>query len=121
LELIKAKELSPGKVYRVWHARKGEFVCRLLEVLPADKGDSSDEELLHVIYDVRVGTDQAHLSVELGKQQYRESNIRPSLIKRIEELEGSNWLRDVQLPKVTEIVPVKQSGLERVLGFFRKK
>lgn len=93
-------KLERGKVYKILHKRKGAFVAKLVDVVPAWDGDEHDEVFLHVIYDVRAGTDQVGLAVIPGKGTERESNLRPSLIKSIEEYDGDTWLREVKLPKV---------------------
>ena len=86
-----------GEVYRIHHRRKGQFVAQVIGVEQADPGDLQDRYFVTVKYDVRVGTDQANLSIEIGKQQVRVSNLRPSLVDSIDHLEGENWLRMVRV------------------------
>lgn len=109
---MKDIKLTKNKIYRIWHERKGSFVARLIEIVPSYPGDEYDKEYLHMIYDVRAGTDQVGLAVTPGKDKVRESNLRPSLIIKIEEVpEGEDWLRKVELPK-----PPKKKGLiDRIL------
>lgn len=93
-------KLEKDGIYRVHHERKGVFVARLLDVVPADEGDEYDKQYLHMMYDVRAGTDQVGLAIVPGKDQFRESNLRPSLILKIEPVpEGEDWLREVKLPE----------------------
>ena len=47
-------EMEYGKVYKIWHKRKGAFVAQFLGVV---EGDEADAQFIHVRYDVRGGTD----------------------------------------------------------------
>ena len=97
---MKDIKLEVGKIYRIWHERKGSFVARLLAIVPAWEEDKYDTEFLHMMYDVRAGTDQMGLAIVPGKDRFRESNLRPSLINKIEEVpEGEDWLREIKLPE----------------------
>lgn len=103
-------DLKIGMVYHIWHKRKGEFTAQLIGVEPADVGDAQDTELLLVKYDVRAGTDQQHLAVVPGKDQVRTSRLRPSLIQRIEPVEGEHWLRSVRVPEEDKLVTQPKQG-----------
>lgn len=85
------KELKVGKVYRVTHARKGTFIAQLIGVEQGDPGDEHDTIFLTMKYDVRAGTGQVGLAVNPGKDAFRVSNLRPSLIIKIEEVEAKDW------------------------------
>ena len=103
------KELEIGKIYEVHHSRKGKFIALLTDVAPAP-GDEQDDHYLTVKYDVRQGTDQFRLATQPG-QRFRESNLRPSLILRMEEYEEEHWLRNI---------PVKEPVVEKKKGLFGK-
>jgi hypothetical protein len=87
-------ELKRGEVYRFWHKRAGEFVAQVLGMV---EGDEADPEFIHVRIDVREGSGQERLA--LSTAGTRERNLRPSLILRIEKLEGEHWLRQLKLVK----------------------
>jgi hypothetical protein len=100
-------ELKRGSIYKIKHRRKGTFIAKLIDVVQAEPDDPQDEIFLHVIYDVRAGTDQVGLAIVPGKDRERESNLRPSLIEKIEEFEGDTWLREVKLPKAAKAADKK--------------
>ena len=101
-------ELVVGNVYEIFHKRKGQFIGQLIDVVD---GDSADPQFLTFKYDVRFGTDQIRLAVNPGKDKIRVSNIRPSLIIKLGELQEDHWLREVKLPE--EIKPA--TLLDRIL------
>ena len=114
-------EMEYGKVYKIWHKRKGAFVAQFLGVV---EGDEADAQFIHVRYDVRVGTDQAHLSTNLGKQDVRESNLRPSLITKIELFDGPHWLRELKPPPEPAPLPepVSEPGIfNKIRNVFIRK
>jgi hypothetical protein len=87
-------ELKRGEVYRFWHERAGEFVAQVLDLVP---GDEADPEFIYVKIDVRPGSGQERLA--LSTAGIRERNLRPSLILKVEQLEGEHWLREIKLPQ----------------------
>lgn len=97
--MISAKKLKIGSVYRIQHTRKGSFVAMLVAVEETQAGDKQDELFLTMKYDVRAGTDQVGLSIAHGKDRVRISNLRPSLIRQIDEEENGEWLREVVTPE----------------------
>ena len=116
-------DLKIGMVYHIWHKRKGEFTAQLIGVESADAGDEQDKELLLVKYDVRAGTDQQHLAVVPGKDQVRTSRLRPSLIQRMEPIEGDHWLRSLRVPEEDRpVVQLERSKLSQwVSALFGRK
>jgi hypothetical protein len=113
-------EMEHGKVYKIWHKRKGPFVAQFLGIV---EGDEVDPQFIYVRYDVRVGTDQAHLSTNPGKQNVRESNLRPSLITNIELFTDNHWLRELKSPEppIPTPAPVKTGFLARLKSAFGHK
>ncbi len=93
------KDLKIGKVYTFHHIRKGTFVGQLIGVERADSRDEADDLFLTVKYDVRTGTDQERLKVNAG--EIRVSNLRPSLIIQIDDIEEGGWLRKQKVAKPT--------------------
>lgn len=96
--MIEGTTLEVGKVYKIRHRKKGEFIVQVLEILPTDKEDMADDFLLFCRYDVRAGTSQVGLSLAPGKMKTRESGLRPSHILGIEELTGESWKQQVDWP-----------------------
>lgn len=115
------KALQIGRVYKIVHTRKGEFIGQFLgyDDEPERLGDKVDKVFLTFKFDVRVGTDQAHMSTgvkfESGeKAPVRVSNLRPSLITEIQLSPDGEWLREV---KVIEVSKKKEAGwLDKLLG-----
>jgi len=110
---MEVKELQVGKIYKIAHQRKGHFVAQLIEV---EDGDERDPLILVVKYDVRFGTDQAHMAIEQGEQNVRVSGLRPSLIIQMEETEEQQWLREVKTIEEKESEPEKARFIDRILG-----
>lgn len=100
------KGLTIGTVYEIIHKRKGKFIALLTDIEPAPEGDEADDFFLKVRFDVRLGTDQYWMAAN-PKQRYRESNLRPSLILKMVELEGDHWLREVKV----QVTPEPEPGL----------
>lgn len=92
---MKSIKLVVGNTYKIIHKRKGCFIGQLIDVV---EGDSADSQFLTFKYDVRAETDQARLAVNPGKGKVRVSNLRPSLVTKIEEVEGNEWLRNQIVP-----------------------
>ena len=109
---MNTQQLTVGQVYSVHHQRKGHFVALLTAIVDAPPDDLQDTAFLTVRYDVRHGTDQAHLATQ-PKQRFRESNLRPSLVLGIEEYTGEHWLREVAPPPVVG-KPQPKSLLDRL-------
>lgn len=87
------------------------FTGKLIEIVPWDE---YDPYVLTFQYDVRFGTDQARLAFNPGKDKTRTSNLRPSLILRIIEVESGDWQREV---KIEEPEGEKKAGLfNKLLG-----
>jgi len=107
-------KLKVGIVYQVHHQRKGRFVALLTAIVDVPPGDKQDKVFWTMRYDVRHGTDQAHLATQ-PKQRFRESNIRPSLVLKIEEYEGEHWLREIAPPPVP-IVEDKKNWLDKIFS-----
>lgn len=103
------KDLKIGTVYKVVHARKGVFIAQLIDF---EEGDDVDPVIMVMKYDVRVGTDQAHMQTGPGdKQKVRVSGIRASLVTLIEPTEEQKWLREVKVPEEK-----KKGFVEKLLG-----
>ncbi len=110
------KSLTPGKVYKIAHERKGHFVA-LFKKFDDEAfriGDLDDDVYLHVVYDVREGTDQRHMT-KGNKFDIRESNLKPSLVISMTETKEQEWLR-----KVAKIEKPK-SGVAKILSNLGKK
>lgn len=107
-------KLEKSKVYQVHHKRKGHFVAILIDIVDASPGDEQDEVFWTMRYDVRHGTDQAHLATQ-PKQRFRESNIRPSLVLEISEYVGEHWLREIA-PLPVPIVEDKKNWFDRIFS-----
>ena len=114
------KVLKRGTVYEVDHERKGRFIGQFLgfDDEPERLGDKVDKVFLTFKYDVRAGTDQAHMQVgvkdEAGYMKpVRVSNLRPSLIRSIRQTEEQQWLLEVVVPEGEKAGP---SLRERFLG-----
>ncbi len=84
------KTLTIGRVYAIGHKRKGDFRAVLIDIVP---GDAADPELLTVKIDTRPGSGQERLA-RTARAAVTVTNLRPSLIVRIEEMtgEGESWL-----------------------------
>jgi hypothetical protein len=82
------KELTIGKVYAIGHKRKGDFRAQLVDIVP---GDASDPSLLMFKIDTRPGSGQERLA-RAANAKITVTNIRPSLITRIEEMPDDDWL-----------------------------
>lgn len=113
-------DLKEGKIYKIAHARKGHFVGMFLgwDDEAFRIGDKEDFVFLTFKYDVRVGTDQAHLSTGVKDttgvpSAVRVSNLRPSLILKITETEEQEWLREVVVPEENTKKPTLK---ERIFG-----
>ena len=110
---MKVKNIEIGRVYRIRHKRKGEFVAQVIDI--EKREDAIDPFIIVVKYDVRYGTDQNRLQrtdlkdAKTGRPLgVRVSGLRPSLITLIEKTEEQKWLRDVEVP---EEVKEKKMGL----------
>lgn len=116
-------DLKIGNVYRVTHKRKGTFVAQLINVVDTDPRDTTDDCFLTMKYDVRAGTDQVGLAIAPGKDSIRVSNLRPSLVLRMEELEGEDWLRQIKVAeeatKPLEPAVPEHGLLKRLERFFK--
>lgn len=114
-----------GEVYQITHTKKGTFVGQLIDIVDSE-GDEYDQLFLTFKYDVRVNTDQERLSPEPGKMDVRVSNLRPSLILKLERLEGEDWLREVEVkeektPKQRKSYPKKSKSYpKKKKSFFDK-
>jgi len=96
--MIEGTAIKVGKVYKIRHRKKGEFVVQILEIVPTEEEDKADDFLLFCRYDVRAGTSQVGLSLAPGKMNVRESALRPSHILSIEDLIGESWKQQVDWP-----------------------
>lgn len=82
------KQLTIGKVYAIGHKRKGDFRAQLIDIVP---GDTQDLQLLTMKIDTRPGSGQERLS-HAKNARVTVTNIRPSLVVRIEEMPDDEWL-----------------------------
>jgi hypothetical protein len=83
------KELTIGKVYAIGHRRKGDFRAQLVDIVP---GDEADPFFLMFKIDTREGSGQEKLA-RARSAKITVTNLRPSLITRIEEMtDGDDWL-----------------------------
>lgn len=106
------KDLKIGTVYRVIHTRKGEFIAQLIDF---EECDDVDPIIMVMKYDVRAGTDQAHMQTGPGdKQKVRVSGIRPSLVTLIEPTEEQKRLREVKV--VEEKIAKPEGFLKKFFG-----
>lgn len=89
-------KMTVGNVYQLLHKKKGNFIGQLIDIV---EGDDIDPKFYTFKYDVRLGTDQLRLAVNPGKDKVRVSNIRLSLVSKIEEIKDDHWLREVIVPE----------------------
>lgn len=82
------KELVIGRVYAIGHKRKGDFRAQLIDVVP---GDMADPQLLTIKIDTRRGSGQERLARSVHAA-ITVTNVRPSLIVRMEEMPDDEWL-----------------------------
>ena len=110
--------LKLGNTYRIKHKRKGEFVVQLIGIEETTHPTEVDKFFLTCRYDVRVGTDQAHMSFGTKSEKtgqpapFRVSNLRPTLIDKIEPIK-EHWLRELKLPQP------KKTNWNRLLDKFK--
>jgi len=117
-------ELTIGKVYAIGHRRKGDFRAQLVDIVPGDKADPS---LLMFKIDTRTGSGQERLA-RAANAKITVTNIRPSLITRIEEMaEGDDWLctqhiiEEEQRQRRLEKKPDKKAGrVEKIKGLIMR-
>lgn len=83
-------KLEIGKTYRITHIRKGTFVSQLIDIVPTDPGDEADTQLLRMKIDTRKGSGQERLA--RTSAEVHVTDIRPSLVSHIDEMEGDAWL-----------------------------
>jgi hypothetical protein len=83
-------KLEIGKTYKITHTRKGAFVAQLIDIVSTDPGDEQDVQLLRCKIDTRRGTGQERLA--RTHAEITVTDIRPSLIAHIEEVESDAWL-----------------------------
>ena len=88
---MEIKELIIGKTYRFTHIRKGNFIAQLIDIVPTDLGDEADTQLLRCKIDTRKQTGQERLA-RSAKADVTVTDIRPSLISNLEEVESDTWL-----------------------------
>ena len=117
------KALQVDKVYKIAHIRKGKFIGQFLgyDDEPERLGDKEDKVFLTFKYDVRVGTDQAHMStgvkLETGeKAPVRVSNLRPSLITEIQLSLDGEWLRNMKVAEIPVSKKKEAGWLDKLLG-----
>ena len=114
------KELTIGMVYAIGHKRKGDFRAQLVDIVP---GDAADPSLLTFKIDTRMGSGQERLA-RAANARITVTNLRPSLIMRIEEMpEGNDWLctqhiiEEEQRQRRLEKKPDKKTGrVEKIKG-----
>ena len=104
-----SKNLQVGKVYSIYHQRKGYFIGRLLDVIETEPGDS-EPVLLRLEIDVRSGTDQARIA-NAANEVTAIMDIRPSLITSIEETDPADWQRRVHVPPSAPPPEVQQAEI----------
>ena len=116
------KALKLGVVYEIEHERKGTFVGKLIafDDEAARIGDPEDKVYLTFVFDIRVGTAQAHMSKGVKDERgvpldTRTSNIKPSLITQIRQTDRQEWLLKVKTPRLKK-AQQDPSWIDRVLG-----
>ncbi len=116
------KSLKPGLVYEIEHERKGTFVGKLVGFDDEAEriGDKEDKVYLKFVFDIRVGTAQAHMSKGVKDEsgsplETRTSNIKPSLITNIRQTDKQEWLLRVKTPRLKK-AQQEPGFLDRLLG-----
>lgn len=82
------KSLVIGKVYAIGHKRKGDFRGQLIDIV---EGDAQDPQFLTFKIDTRPGSGQERLA-RSKHAAITVTNVRPSLVVRIEEMPDDEWL-----------------------------
>lgn len=82
------RKLVVGKVYAIGHKRKGDFRAQLIDIVD---GDKQDPQLLTFKIDTRPGSGQERLA-HAKNARVTVTNIRPSLVVRIDEMPDDEWL-----------------------------
>jgi hypothetical protein len=117
------KDLTIGKVYAIGHKRKGDFRAQLVDIVP---GDAADPVFLMFKIDTREGSGQEKLA-RARSAKITVTNLRPSLIMRIEEMPDDDWLctqhivEEEQRRRRLERQPEKRMGsIERIKGLIAR-
>lgn len=115
------KNLVIGRVYAVGHRRKGDFRGQLIDIVP---GDAADSQLLTFKIDTRPGSGQERLA-HAKNAHITVTNLRPSLIVRIEEMPDDDWLLSQRVAeerqrqaRATKEVQQVEAGQKRLAKIF---